>query len=250
MKIKEKKGFWKKFKEFFSDDDKWEEFCKDKFSDEKFSEHYFIVPVDLEGLSKKKKELKITWLRDHLMSFAMGGVIKADTHNGIIQCSLGKSISTKYIEEKEQSYFLIRFPDLTEKDLKEMKSFYRVVNPKKKRNYSFSVKQSLMAEKILYCVEEHIHLATGIKPREVMSFFYLKNKKPMVREDDGLQYFEFPLEKRIKLGIKYPKLHNKRFRITLKEYINWILEKVESDSKMKEYYEAVVKLIKKYDLKI
>jgi len=245
----------------FKQKNKLEEFSKDKLAKQKWLYHYFKVPFTLDkGLTKKEQEETTNQLRENLLGFVLGAFTSADSKKikgGYHYLGrLGKDITIKVINEKGQNYFLIRFIDTSKEKQKLAQKvgegiiLTNVSNPNKK-SYLFTPLQSIIAIKIMPQIEHSIYIATGgIEPHKNMIHLTFEDNKPYVTEFDGIQWFSYPLERRIELGKKYPEIDKQLFGENyLEKFIKWILKKKNYDNHMKKYCEGVEKLLKKYENK-
>jgi len=72
-----------------------------------------------------------------------------------------------------------------------------------------------------------------------MTYLTFEGKEPIVMEFDGLQYFSYPIAKRIKLYKKYPEIDKLLFGMDLMSFIDWVMEKKNENEHMRKYCKAV-----------
>ena len=214
---------------------------------EQWIDHHFKITYVLPGTKKEIKE-KLTKIREELLGFVLGQAASFKLFD------IGKSVNISINEDNQygvqKHVILIRFANISKKEMKEGKPIARNVKPKDEKEYLFSPKQSIEALDFLKAVGSLLRNLLKINSTRTQHWFHFKNKKPHVMEFSPIQFFSYPLEKRIKLFKEYPKEERKIFRgFKLKKWLRWVMEKENDDDHMKEYCQAVQKLKEKYGIK-
>jgi hypothetical protein len=70
-----------------------------------------------------------------------------------------------------------------------------------------------------------------------------------IKNTDGLQHEEYPLEKRFELHKAHPSFCDEMFGGKFDDFIEWILSKRNNSDYDKKFCESVDKLVKKYEKK-
>ncbi len=238
-----------------------EEFSKDKLSKEKWLEHYFKIYFErLEKETDEEFEKRVGRLNEEVMNVVVANLIYADRSDidkksFAYRKSLKKNVTTKIFEEEKNKYFfLIRFVDSKKNEDKEFLDSEAILvknkSPKDRRSYHFSPYQSLIAVNILPQIQLAILGIFGIGQHENITHLIFDENRLIVTQFDGVQFFSYPLEKRIELFLKYPEVDELLFGLNIEKFLKWVLEKREQDEYMKKYCEKVDELIKKYKIEI
>jgi len=244
-------------KKIFSSEDEinLEDFSKDKLANEKWIEHYFLVyTIKPEGASKDEYSNWVFNQQQELHRIIMGQIVGVDSQekgNSLVyRGSMQKNTSIKRIGKSGQELFLIRFPDRRKTDKNKVFMLFRSSKPE---SYLFTPIQSIHALKILPSIEFGICAFTGIKPNPSTDLYLFKKGKPYFQQSDGIQFFEYPLEKRIELYAKSPTLEKLVFKSAdndffFKDFIEALRNRVKDNPKLEKYHKAVERLLKEYKI--
>lgn len=230
-----------------------EKLSEDKLANEKWIENYF--KIGFEKAQKESKEsfaIRIDKTKNAILSLILGNL---HLGNSVFKKDLKKSVTIKVIEpEKEHYEFLIRFSDFKEEDFKD--NVIRWKKNGKAEDYLFSPLQTIIINEknILPNIEAELMQLLKIKPTEqmksntIMKLYSFVNNEPHYTEFDGIQYFAYPVKKRIELYVKNPKLERATFPMVERDYhfnefIEEIMSKKEHNEHMKKYCKAVEGLL-------
>lgn len=267
-------GLFSKIKNFFSNKEiNFEKYSKNKLLNDKWIEHYFLIGFTFPDVPKKEREFILENERRKIFDTVFGQIIRMDNvkkgKNIIYQGSLKKNITILIsniknvnVFGKKAKYceFLIRFVDLLPKDKKRLKNQKGSIEfrekKKDKRSYFFSPLESikLLKLEILPAIEFGLVTRLGIKQNEAKDLFFFLKGKPYFRQFDGIQYFCYPIEKRIELFVKYPEIEEIAFKsidndFFFKDFIEKIKSRKNDNEHMRKYVLAVEKILAKYELK-
>ena len=259
------------FKKIFSSTEERniEEFSKDKLANEKWIEHYFKIGFEkLREENEKEFTMRIYKIKNEILSLITNKLIFVDSL--VFRGNIKKNVTITVIEPTKKHYeFLIRLVDSKKqeevlgipKDNSKITLFDNKILAHKKEDYLFSPLQDIILNKqnILPDIELGLISFLNIKPPKVMEqnriikSFQFVNKEPYYTEFDGIQYFGYPIKKRIELHVKNPKLEKVVFQTKdnnffFKDFIEEIMSKKEDNEHMRKYCKAVEKLIENYKL--
>lgn len=264
-------GFKDWLKDIFSSEEEniLEEFIKDELANKKWIEHYFLISFKKPQKEKEQDfSFRIMNAKEAILNLILNIMISADSTRTkkemIFRGSLKKSVTIKVIEPKKDYYeFLIRFSDYNGKMGPKAKKtggiFLREKKSGKKKEYLFSPSQDIILNKqnILPQIEFGLLNLLKIEPTDIMksqkimkSYEFIDNE-PYYTELDGIQFFSYPIKKRIELYAKNQDFDKIVFQtgdgdFFLKEFIEEIMEKKNKNKHMKKYCKAVEELLKKF----
>lgn len=267
-------------KTFATEEINLEDYSYDKLANEKWINHYFQIGFTFPIVPKKDMELLLENERAKIFDVVIEQLINADIVKKddylIYKGSLKKNVTILISEikkvdvaGKKTNYceFLIRFIDMILADKKaKNKSLligFREKKPNDKRSYLFSPLESITAIKIkvLSSIEFGLIAHFGIKPTKVMKSggiiknFYWVNEELYYKEYDGIQYFSYPLKKRIELHAKNPELEKLVFQARdndffFEDFIKEMMSKKNDNKHMKKYCQEAEEIIKELKIQI
>lgn len=235
-----------------------EEFSKDKLANEKWIEHYYKIGFDKpSGVKKEEFASRVMTTRNNLLGQIAKKLISVK--------SLNKNITIKINEPTKKHYeFLIRFIDCKGTVFKgillEDGTFIRERRAGKNKDYLFSPLQQLILFKniehnILADIEFELMTSLNMKPTNVMKSGGLIKQLSFVKkelyytETDGIQYFRYPIKKRIELYNKNHRLEKLAFptidNFFFKDFIEEIMSKRNDSKQMKRCCREVENLMSK-----
>lgn len=234
-----------------------EGFSKSEIGNKKCFDHYFQIGFSrLEDETDKQLEKRVENIREEILGYVLGQMTSADSKkvgkdSFVYLGNLDKKVSIKVVQEnKNDFYFLIRFPDIKKNEkIKEGQINYKITAGRKKEGYMFTPYESYLALNILPNVELGLRIVSGIEPHKEMTNFHFSGNNPTVTQFNGLQFFSYNLEDRFKIYDKFPEMDKILFGGKgFKRYIKWILRKRKANDHMRKYCEKVKELIDKYNV--
>jgi hypothetical protein len=235
----------------------------DKILNEQWITHYF-------GITLEKPKNNTTFEFEKYLGELNIRVLENILASTIGMSEIKKSVSTKsypfsklpreysrpfdYMKTTNNTYILlIRFPNITEKEskigFKGDNSIFRY--SERNKNYKFSPNQSIKMDKIFNNIEHNLHIWYGLKPvDQIMNSIHGIGDEIIVTTFDTIQYYTYPISKRIELYKSFPKIEKQVFGNDFKYAMNTILNMENSSDPMKKNKIRLNNLLKKYNVNL
>jgi len=133
----------------------------------------------------------------------------------------------------------------------------RLKDENEPREYNFSPIQFIKGLRIFHSIEFGLITRFGDsrldifkkEERMLINLHYNENNIPIITETDGLGYFTYPFEKRVKLYLEQTKVEEELFNSwKFKDFVEWILTKKNVDEYSGNFCLKIEKILNKYNL--